>query len=156
MTFTPSFGALRARMIKTACVTSFANWASPPWRRAAEYTKLTCRATNLSNAASEPLMANSSNKSLSHASFIYCITDAACRNPTCSPNSTLLIKTDAAAQGPSEWQTAGSQWLGDGSWRFWNAAHRRGDWYRVPASVVPSVGRPNPTREHRWQSASRG
>src|SRR5437588_7455006 len=47
-----------------------------------------------------------------------------------------------------------SQWfLGDGFGGFGVLLHRRGDWYRVPASVVPSVGRPNPAGEHRCASS---
>src|SRR5438552_16109822 len=115
-------------MIKTACVTSFASWASPTWRRAAEYTKLTCRVTNLSKAASEPLMANSRNKSLSHASFIYCITDAARRNPTYFPNSNLRIKTHGCGGARPE-SITDSRFCTVGK-RSWQAVHRRGDWHR--------------------------
>src|SRR6266850_1146012 len=59
MVFTPSLGALFARMMNTAWATSFASWASLTWRSAAEYTKLTCRTTSFSKADSEPLTANS-------------------------------------------------------------------------------------------------
>jgi len=39
MTFAPSLDALRARMMNTAWVTSFAICASPTWRSAVEYTR---------------------------------------------------------------------------------------------------------------------
>jgi hypothetical protein len=63
--------ALRARMMKTACATSWASAGLPMKRNATEYTRSIRRRTISAKAASEPSRANSRTKSMSGASGIY-------------------------------------------------------------------------------------